>query len=70
MLEASLFSQDQLVLFYFGGGEGREAKRGLLTTRLLLREGDESEPFMPSLGGGGAVMTDSDDAQSQLQQLF
>ena len=41
-----------------------------MTTRLLLREGDESEPFMPSLGGGGAVMTDSDDAQSPLQQLF
>ena len=52
------------------GGGCREAKRDLVTTRLLLREGDESEPFMPSLGGAGAVMTDSDDAQSPLQQLF
>ena len=63
-------------MFYFivcvcvWGGGCREAKRDLVTTRLLFREGDESEPFMPSLGGAGAVMTDSDDAQSPLQQLF
>ena len=53
--------------------EGREAKRDLLTTRLLLGKVDEFGPCMPSpwgVGGGRAVMIDSDDAQSHLQWLI
>lgn len=51
-------------LFYFiccvGGETGKQ--RDFPITRLLFGEGDESEEFIPIMGGGN--MIDSDDAQS------